>query len=177
MSAMAVLADEANGIGDPWQIQLDRVRGDPSEAAKRRAKGAGADRAPFTAPAFLAPDMATLTQAVKQSVRQRLGREPTALEMGELIATLDTDYTAEFGVQVAALRSEFDARERGFETDEPQAAGSFRSVNPADRFAEHFEERFAGEIDVRERGAALNQREAIGAATLNMVDGLIGGRR
>ena len=178
MSAMALLADEANGIGDPWQIQLDRVKNNPSEAAKRRAKGrAGADRRPFVAPAFLKPDMATLSQSVKQSVRQRLGREPTSLEMGELIETLGVDFRAEFGAQVAALRSEFDATTRAIETDEPQAAGTVQSVNPAARFAEHFDERFAGEIDVRKRGAALNQREAIGAATMSMVDGLIGSRR
>jgi hypothetical protein len=52
-----------------------------------------------------------------------------------------------------------------------------QDVNPAARFAEHFDQRFAGEIDVRKRGAALNQREAIGAATMSMVDGLIGSRR
>ena len=177
-SAMALLADESNGAGVPWNLQLAKVAANPSEAAKRRAKGrAGADRRPFVSPAFLEPDMATLSQAVKGSVRQRLGREPTAREMGELIATLDTDYTAEFGVQVAALRSEFDATTRAIETDEPQAAGSFRSVDPSARFAEHFDQRFAGEIDVRERGAAVNQREAIGAATMSMVDGLIGSRR
>ncbi len=177
-SAMALLADESNGAGIPWNIQLAKVAANPSEAAKRRAKGrAGADRRPFVAPAFLAPDMDTLTQAVKGSVRQRLGREPTAKEMGELIATLDTDYSAEFGVQVAALRSEFDATTRAIDTDEPQAAGSFRSVDPSARFAEHFDKRFAGEIDVRKRGAAVNQREAISAATMSMVDGLIGGRQ
>ncbi len=177
-SAMAALADEANGIGTTWNQQLAKVAADPSEAAKRRAKGrAGADRRPFVSPAFLKPDMATLSQAVKESVRQRLGREPTGAEMGELVETLGVDFRAEFGAQVAALRSEFDATTRAIETDEPQAAGTVQSVNPAARFAEHFDQRFAGEIDVRKRGAAVNQREAIGAATLNMVDGLIGGRR
>ncbi len=177
-SAMAALADEANGIGTTWNQQLAKVAANPSEAAKRRAKGrAGADRRPFVAPAFLKPDMATLTQSVKQSIRQRLGREPTGTEMGELVETLGVDFRAEFGAQVAALRSEFDATTRAIDTDEPQAAGTVQSVNPAARFAEHFDQRFAGEIDVRKRGAALNQREAIGAATLNMVDGLIGGRR
>jgi hypothetical protein len=174
---MAALADESNGAGVPWNLQLAKVAANPSEAAKRRAKGRVSDRRPFVAPAFLKPDMATLSQAVKQSVRQRLGREPTGDEMGELIDTLGTDYRAEFGAQVAALRSEFDATTRAIDTDVAQSSGTVQSVNPAARFAEHFDERFGGEIDVRKRGAALNQREAIGAATLNMVDGLIGGRR
>ena len=177
-SAMAALADESNGLGVPWNLQLAKVAANPSEAAKRRAKGrALSDRRPFVAPAFLKPDMATLSQAVKESVRQRLGREPTGAEMGELVETLGIDFRAEFGAQVQALRSEFDATTRAIETDAPQAAGTVQSVNPAAQFAEHFDKRFAGEIDVRKRGAAVNQREAIGAATLSMVDGLIGGRR
>lgn len=177
-SAMAILADESNGLGVPWNVQLGQVANNPSEAAKRRAKGrAAADRRPFVAPAFLKPDIATLSQAVKQSVRQRLGREPTGLEMGELVSQLGIDYRAEFGAQVTALRSEFAATTRAIETDEPQAAGEVRAVDPSARFAEAFEERFAGEIDVRKRGAALNQRRAIGAATLSMVDSLIGSRR
>jgi hypothetical protein len=174
-SAMGALMEEANAIGITWESQAGRVASDPSEAAKRRARGTTGGRAPFVAPPYLKPDQATLSQAVKQAVRNKLGREPTARDMGDLIEQLGVDYRAEYAAQVAAARAQFDATTRALDTDTAQSSGTVQTVDPSARFAEHFESRFAPEIAFKDRREDLNQREAVGRATLNMVDSLIGG--
>ncbi len=175
-SGMRALMEDSNATGVTWQSHLDRVAANPSLAAIERAKGrlGAAGRAPFVAPPFLKPDQATLSQAVKQAVRSRLGREPTASDMGDLIERLGVDYRAEYGAQVQAARAQFDATTRAIDTDAAQSAGEIQTVDPSARFAEFFESRFSNEIAFGERREELNDRQAVGRATLHMVDSIIG---
>jgi hypothetical protein len=170
-NAFAKVAEAANGTGEMWGFVLGGMAANPPPGTDGRQ---GPTRVPFVAPAYLAPDMDVLKQAVKESVRGRLGREPTGAEMNALIAGLDQDYRSAYEVQVAAARSEYDATTAAIETEQPQSGGEFRNVDPSASFAERFESRFDNEIDFMKRREALNDRQAYTSATMNMIDNLIG---
>lgn len=173
--AMMVLMDEANGIGHPWDVQLAIISNNPSEVAQRKQTAPARIRDPFVAPSYLAPDMDLLKQAVKESVRAKLGREPSSREMSQLISGLDSDYRAAYDVQVQASRSEYDATTAAIESGVSQSGGEFRSVDPGSSFAEVFEQRFGNELDFKKRREALNVRESYGDATMRMIDSMVGG--
>jgi hypothetical protein len=178
-TAYGTLLWESNRAGVTWDTQLQTIEADPSAIALKKAKGAaattGTTRSPFVAPSYLAPDMDLLKQAVKDSVRGRLGREPTSAEMSQLIAGLDTDYRSAYDVQVQASRSEYDATTAAIDTETAQSGGTFRSVDPASSFAERFESYFGNELAFKKRREDLNERQSYTDATMRMIDSIGGG--
>lgn len=140
---------------------------------------------PFVAPSFLKPDIASLNQGVKQSVREKLGREPTDAEMRELVASLDSDYRSQYKVEVAGLRSEYDAevaayQSGAYEAGEPTygSGGEFRTVDPSSQFAETFENRYSGELDLIRRNESTEQAQAqVNAAIGRLTNMMTGGGR
>jgi hypothetical protein len=171
--AFGNLAKFANGTGEMWSFALGELERNPVGGGD--SGGGRAPRAPFVAPSYLAPDMDLLKQAVKDSVRGRLGREPTAAEMGQLIVGLDSDYRSAYDVQVQASRSEYDATTRAIDTETAQSGGEFRNVDPASSFAERFELRFDNEIGFKKRRDDLNTRQSYTDATMRMIDSMVGG--
>lgn len=175
--AMQALMRDSNGIGEPWDVQLAIVANNPPESASpaQRAAAAKPVRAPFVAPSYLAPDMDLLKQAVKDSVRNKLGREPSAGEMAALIVGLDSDYRSAYDVQVQASRSEYDATGRAIDSGAEQSGGEFRMVDPGASFAERFESRFEDELGFKKRREDLNTRQSYTDATMRMIDSVAGG--
>lgn len=171
--AMEQLAVAANGTGEMWGFTLGEMERNPVGGGG--GGGSTTTRAPFVAPSYLAPDMDLLKQAVKESVRGRLGREPTAAEMSQLIVGLDSDYKSAYNVQVEASRSEYDATTRAIDTETTQSGGEFRMVDPASSFAERFESRFTNELGFKKRRDDLNERQAYTDATMRMIDSVAGG--
>jgi len=172
--AFESLAIFANGTGEVWSSALGELERNPVGG------GGGAttvrrQRDPFVAPSYLAPDMDILKQAVKDSVRGRLGREPTGGEMSQLIVGLDQDYRSAYDVQVQASRSEYDATTRAIESGAEQSGGEFRNVDPASSFAERFESRFDNELGFKKRRDDLNTRQSYTDATMRMIDSVVGG--
>lgn len=136
----------ANRWGASTDEALDRLQKSlPDEL--RKDGGAGTGEATFTPPAFLAPDYASLAQGVKSMFRTRVGRDPSEEELSQLAGQFGGFYRQQFDAEVAAQRSEFDARQAGAETGETVAPAAGTAVDPAARFAELFESRFKPEID------------------------------
>jgi hypothetical protein len=160
-------------------------------------------RPEFVPPPEIRPDPAAITQRVKAEFRSRLGREPTDEELGEYAGYLSSQFGAAYDAQVAMARSEFDQGVGSLEADEAmmrrqemldagatpaelRAAGlwdvdaptsepgSFSDVDPAARFGERFDARFAPEIDFIE-GQEDTIRNAINVfASLRNMAGLVG---
>lgn len=148
-SAMFQLMTEANAQGIEWDVAL-RAREEAWQNMSPEDLAAAAGRGPFVAPAYLAPDYDTLAQSVKQTFRQALGRDPKDYEMALLADRMNRDYRAQYSVEVAAARSEYDAANRALVYEEPQSAGSFQKVDPLASLVETFEKRYAGEIALEE---------------------------
>ena len=127
---------------------------------------------PFIAPTFLKPDFDSLKQGVKQSMREQLRREPTDSEMRELTSWLDAEYRAQYDVQTQGLRGEYDARVAAFQSDAYEAGqptygsgGELRDVDPTAGYAEEFEDKFSGELDLIKRNeSTLDAQVRTGAA-------------
>ena len=172
--AFESLALAANATGEMWSFTLGEMERNPVGGGPGGG-GTTRQRDPFVAPSYLAPDMDILKQAVKDSVRGRLGREPTAREMEQLIVGLDQDYRSAYDVQVQASRSEYDATTRAIESGAEQSGGEFRNVDPASSFAENFESRFDNELAFKKRREDLNVRQSYTDATMRMIDSIVGG--
>lgn len=184
-TAMLGVMENANAAGLTVDEMLEQMIATTPESAKEaraRAKAEAAMADTFTAPAYLKPDPAALSQAVKSAVRSQLGREPTDGEMGELAGVMSQSFRADYEAEVAAMQAEFDAM-RAYEeqvmadieaggTGEgtpPPTAGTFQSVNPQARFREAFDQRFGPELDFIE-GQADQVRNAnnVFASIVNM---------
>lgn len=148
-NAMFQLMTEANSKGVEWEAALD-AREEAWKNMSPEDLAAAAGRGPFVAPAYMAPDYDTLAQAVKQTFRQTLGRDPKDYEMALLADKMSRDYRAQYSAEVAAARSEYDAANRAIVYEEPQSGGTVRSVDPMASLAEFFEKRYAGEIELEQ---------------------------
>lgn len=169
--AMGNLLAVSNGNGIVWNRMLrDLKMNAPADAGSGRAAGS---LRPFVTPAYLAPDYAELSQAVKAQVRRELRRDPTESEMTLLADFLATQHRASFNAQVAAARAEHNAGNRAITTDTSQSAGQVQAVNDAARFAERFEELFAPEMDRLERVDAAEANFGLLMSSLTAGDRLV----
>lgn len=156
----------ANREGKQWTMVMNDLRNLEEDGLLEEfgPGGGGGGAAPvFEAPAYLAPDYATLAQEVKGLFRRDLGRDPDDSELAALTAELDGFARAAYDQQVEAARAEFDGR---------GAEHSGTQVDPAARFREMFEERFASELDfVEDKDAAVESREIVegGVGTLSQM--------
>lgn len=160
----------ANREGKAWDLVLfDIERAVEAGTYDPKANGRGSSRAPFTAPAYLAPDYATLAQGVKDQMRQALGRDPDDDEIAQLTAELDGWYRQSYDEEVEAARREYEMAEEG---GTPEAG---RSVDPASRFKESFESKFAGEIAFREQKDEVEGQQELVQGAVSAVSQMAGG--
>lgn len=75
-----------------------------SEVGQALTQGSAGGGGGVRVPAFVAPDYATLTQAVRQAIRTRLGRDPHDYEIALLADQMAADFRAQYEAEVAALR-------------------------------------------------------------------------
>lgn len=105
-------------------------------------------------PAYLAPDYAELSQAVKATFEQKLGRAPSDAEIKMLSVKMGADHRGEFDAQAAAQKLQFFA-------SGGTSAGTVQDVNYAARFQEDFGERYKDETDTLDKiGMSRNITQA-----------------
>lgn len=175
-ASMQQLMLESNAVGVTWEMQLGRRLDNMTDELLSQIYGSGrsGSRQPFVAPAYLKPDNASLSQAVKTMVRGRLNREPSDREMANLVAQMYGDYRAEYDASVQAMRSEYDAQTRALESGEAQSAGTVQNVDPTARFREAFERTFANEIALNEDSDDFIERSARMQTAMGRLDAAIG---
>ena len=176
VQSMRTLMLEANATGKTWEHMLSdrKAAMTPEQLADIYGTSSSSRRAPFVAPTYRAPDHASLSQAVKGLVRQRLKREPTARDMAELTGQMDSDYKKEYDAEVAALRGEYNATSRAIDSDTSQSGGTVRMVDPSSRFAESFEQRFSGEISLNNDSDDFIETTAKAQGAMSRLDAMIG---
>ena len=114
---------------------------------------------PFIAPAYKAPDYATLAQSAKAQLRNELGRDVTSGEMKLLTGFMgDASRDQWQANEVSTQRAEWEALARGAETGEAQSSGTVQQVDAAARFQEMFDQRYEGELDHRQRVDASERK-------------------
>lgn len=109
------------------------------------SRGGGTSRV-WRPPAYLAPDYAELSQAVKLTFEQKLGRAPSGAEITLLSDKMKANHRGEFDAQVEGQRLQFFG-------SGGHDAGTVQDVNYAARFQEDFEGKYTDELDTLDRGA------------------------
>ncbi len=175
-TAMANLMVGAYSKNLTWeQHLLDRLSVmTPEILAELYGSSAARGRNPFTAPAYRAPDLASLSQGVKGLMRATLKREPTARELAELTGQMDSDYRKEYNIEVQALRQEYSAVTEAIDTEEETSSGEVRTVDPAARFRESFEDKYSGAISLNEESDEFVERSAKMQGAMGRFDAMIG---
>ncbi len=153
----------------------------------------------FAEPPYLTPDYATLAQTVKKTMRDELGRDPTAGELAQLTREMSGFEREQFEVDTERERIIF---EGGKETvtpptltfgqplpeGQPPSLNLFgpratpvgpqtlQDVDPEARFQELFEKRFKPEIDRLDSLGEVRRNTNNVFASLRTMSSLIGGR-
>jgi hypothetical protein len=106
-------------------------------------------------PAYEKPDMDILNTEVKETMRQRLGRNPTGWELTLMADKLQEGYRADYDAQVVAAKANFEAGNRAilqsYRTGKPVTVTSqteAKRVDPRAYLQERFEERYAPELEL-----------------------------
>ncbi len=107
------------------------------------SSGGGTSRT-WRPPAYLAPDYAELSQAVKLTFEQKLGRAPSGAEITLLSDKMKANHRGEFDSQVEAQRLQFFG-------SGGHDAGTVQDVNYAARFQEDFEGKYSDELGTLDR--------------------------
>ncbi len=162
LQGMSSLMSVANRQAVRWEEVLDGiVRAGGLSGATKTAEE-------FEPRPYLKPDYASLAQEVKATFRQRLGRDPDEYEMQQLTGELTGFHALEH-----EYANEFDRIQHDqAATPGVQAGGTVGRVDPAARFAELFESKYANELDfVEDKDDAVMSREVVqsGADTLSQM--------
>jgi len=127
--------------GDPKGFEniMDEMMGDASYASNLGGPRGGGTSRVWRPPAYLAPDYAEISQAVKATFEQRLGRAPSDAEIVLLSKKMGADHRGEFDAQVQAQKLQFFGAGG---TD----AGTVQDVNYAARFQEDFASKYEDQL-------------------------------
>jgi hypothetical protein len=170
--AMKVLMIEATAARTTWENALGaRIA---SGAGAAQARGAGRT---FVTPTYMAPDYATLSQAVKGTFAQLVGREPKDYELSLLADQLAADSRAEYEAVVAGQRAEFRAGAGGDDLvgDRIVGGATVQAVDPMARLQEAIQNRFGAEIAAEEAEQDYTANTRLMAQNLAGLSGVIGG--
>ena len=148
--AMEAVMGQGNVDGSNWQTAA-RFYQQLGLKQKELAKQAALKARTFVQPAYVAPDYATLSQAVKQTFETLVGRDPHDSELAVLADQMNKDYRKQYQAEIAAQRSEFDAQGRAIVNETDQAAGTFQNVDPTARMIEAIEKKYGPEIEGEEK--------------------------
>ncbi len=155
-----------------WSIEQEASRKEKDASSRRKS---WVEANPFIAPGQDLPDYATLSQNVKASVRQALGRDATSSEMKMLTQFMSTENKNAWEAnELAPARKSWEARARAAETQQPQTVGTTQSVDPNARFAEYFQDRFKGELDFRKTGEQTREQQGSLFGSLDTMSRMMG---
>jgi hypothetical protein len=182
VEAFGTLLHMANGSGHDWARELsdlERIQAEDPEGWDDRLGGGGGggqEFAPYVEEAYLAPDYATLAQAVKGQLRETLGRDPDESEMALLTAELSGWDREAFSAEQAAARAEYDAKVQAQQQGtEGLSGGVAQSVDPMARFKESFEQKFKGELRGLERNEEVAESQEITQGAVSTLSQMAGG--
>jgi hypothetical protein len=164
-AAMLTVMGQANVNGTNWRgaaMELARLGDINTEQARAEALS----NRRFITPAYQEPDQASINQLVKQTLAQRLGREPHDWELALLGQGLQANFYQRYQSEVAASRAEFEAGNRAIVNEEMyEAAGTVPAlVDPEARLNESIDTMFGKELDNQE-AAAVNRQSFRGLQT------------
>ena len=127
--------------GDPDGVEniMDEMMGDKSYASNLGGPRGGGTSRVWRPPAYLAPDYAEISQAVKLTFEQRLGRAPSDAEIVLLSKKMGVDHRGEFDAQVQAQKLQFFGAGGS-------SAGTVQDVNYAARFQEDFASKYEDQL-------------------------------
>jgi len=151
-----------------FQKAMDQLSANPALANDwfRSSRGGGTSRV-WRPPAYLAPDYAELSQAVKVTFEQKLGRAPSSAEIMVLSDKMKADHRGEFDAQVEGQRLQF------FGSGGPDA-GTVQDVNYAARFQEDFESKYTDELGTIDRVGMQQNMVSLGLGSILSADRAIG---
>ena len=131
--------------GDGFERAMADFANNPKLASQwlRGSRGGGTSRV-WRPPAYLSPDYAELSQAVKATFEQKLGRAPSKAEVTLLSNKMKADHRGEFDAQVEGQRLQFFG-------SGGHDAGTVQDVNYAARFQEDFENKYTNELGTIDR--------------------------
>lgn len=175
---------EAAAIG-PW-MTLANGKGETLDAVYEEFKvwqqadnqTSGRTYAPFTPPAYRSMDPATMSQDVKQLIRTALQRDPTDEEIASLGDFLAEQHREAYVADVSAARREYDAARSAQESGATYAGspGTVGDVDYESRFLEHFEDKYAANLEFNRQGQmATDRKQIVGGALDNLLVRLGGG--
>lgn len=173
-AAMKMAMDDANGTGSTWMEVLAR-RSEAMANLTPEQLALRAGRVPFTSPAYLEPDYATLAQAVRRTFSQTLGRDPEDYELALLADQMSTDFRKQYGAELGAARAEYDAGNRAIVEGTEQESGTFQAVDSMARFQESMLTKYGTEIERREDIGELQQNTARMMRNLGGLESMVGG--
>lgn len=135
----------------------------------------GRQTIPYSTPAYLEPDYATVSQTVKSFFAEQLGRDPHDYEMSLLADQLFSDYRGKFESEVSAARATHEAGNRAIKLDVEQGSpGTFQAVDPLSRLAETFEQQYEPEMDIIERREQLHSNLGVLMGNLSGLESMVG---
>lgn len=134
VGAMRSLLAMANRAGEEWTATLGRIATNP--AMQEDAKE-------FDPTPHIKPDYATISQKIKQTFREALGRDPDKYEMQQLAGELTGFYELEQEAATEFETLQFEASQ----TPGSQPVEAVQQVDPMSRFTEMFESKYANELD------------------------------
>lgn len=133
---------------------------------KGGSQGGGTTRV-WRPPAYLAPDYAELSQAVKTTFEAKLGRAPSGAEVTLLSNKMKADHRGEFDAQVEGQRLQFFGAGGN-------DAGTVQDVNYAARFQEDFENKYTDELGTLDRSEMSRNIMQQGLGSILAADRAIG---
>lgn len=170
---------QANLSGHSWQESLDLMVDAYQGALEEKKKENLADWYANFVPSqpYVTMDYATIAQAVKGTIKDRLGRDANQWEIDVMADSLREDHRTAYDRQVDAEREVWNAQGRAREYDEPQenTLAVVEGVDEDSRFAEDFQGRYETEIDERERWGAVQRDSRNMFGGLSRMSDMMGG--
>ena len=147
--------------GDPkgFETVLQEMLDDGSYASILGGRRSGGTSRVWRPPAYLAPDYAELSQAVKMTFEQKMGRAPSDAEIMLMSKKMQVDHRGEFDAQVTAQKLQF-FNQGG------DSAGTVQDTNYAARFQENFESRYGAELGTLDK---IEQSRSITQSALGSI--------
>lgn len=162
LKGMSTLMALGNRQGVDWKDVLDGI------VRAGGLSGSSSSAEEFEPRPYLQPDYATLSQKVKQTFRESLGRDPDTYEMQQLAGEL----TGFFELEHEAATEFEEIQHEQQVAPGVQGGGTVGQVDPMSRFQELFESKYKHELDfVEDKAAAQTSRQVVeaGASTLSQM--------
>lgn len=167
----AMAQANVNGENQTWQDALDGMIVNREAYMEKFGDGSEAP-ATWTPPrAYFAPDYASISQTVKATFGQQLGREPNGWEMELLADQFRSDHRAQYDAEMAGSRAAFEANGRAQESGIIETPADQQAIDPVARMQESFDTTFSDELDAKSRWADVKSKSRNLFGSLNKLGG------